>query len=224
MSDQIASYNPRKINRRVPAGQYDAAIVHGGDYLADLGTPPAANVSGLVTAQSATAVAAVTFTLATDELSHRYGANIRYDGPTTATGDRNLQVKGRDYLGQPMREDINLAATAVSGQKAFKWIDSIVHTSGTAGATNISIGWGDILGLPFRCLGPIHDGTFIDEASVTNGSVVNGMATTVTAGATTADVRGTFVHSGTAPNGSRRFRLHYIASRSEMHGAAQYYA
>lgn len=109
-----------------------------------------------------------------------------------------IVVSGYDQYGEAMSELLTIAATGTSqtaaGKKAFKYILSIAITSaGNATTNTLDLGWGDVLGLPYRLAAKsdfFTNGTYFNE-------VLEGTAPTlVVADATTAtnatgDVRGT---------------------------------
>jgi hypothetical protein len=112
-------------------------------------------------------------------------------------------VSGYDLYGYPMSELITGANAGVaSGTKAFKYIASIVP-AGTINSTTVSVGTGDVIGLPLRAdyFGEIAinypDGTVV---TATTGFVA---AVTTAATTTTGDTRGTYALQ-TASNNSRR--------------------
>jgi len=127
---------------------------------------------------------------------------INADSGTTAA--LTITVTGYDVYGQPMTETITSAATATSivadGLKAFKYVYSIAITSAAnATANTLNIGWGDVLGLPYRLVSK-SDLLATYQAGVIDavGTVVVAVDTTATA--TTGDVRGT-IDPTTACNG-----------------------
>jgi hypothetical protein len=117
-----------------------------------------------------------------------------------------IVVTGFDVYGQKMVETLSTAATgqsqAAAGKKAFKSILSIAITSaGNATTNTLSLGWGDVLGLPFKAdlkadvLRVSFNDAWDDSATIV-------AADDTTATATTGDVRGT-VDTNSAADGSR---------------------
>jgi len=70
----------------------------------------------------------------------------------TSGGDDSLltfTVTGYDLYGYPMSEAITGANNGIaSGKKAFKYISAVTHTGSVA--TTLSVGTGDVIGLPIR--------------------------------------------------------------------------
>lgn len=137
---------------------------------------------------------------------------LRVDTPrnvrVTSAGDDSgvtFTVTGWDQYGQKMSEAITGANAGVaSGKKAF--LD--VYTVGASGATasNVTVGTGDVLGLPFRLYDVNHviACKWASALAQDGATVVAGDATTATT--TTGDVRGT-VDPSSATNGSRRLTV-----------------
>lgn len=176
--------------------------------------------------------ATITYTTATDNTSpldgaiaapstvFLNGANVLVwvlDVPRNITMDvthgtsivaMSCTISGYDEYGVPMTETLSVTATGTSksaaGKKAFKYIYSYAFTSAGDATTNtVDVGWGDVLGLPFR-LAALSDfftnGTYFNEVlEATAPTVVKADANTATA--TTGDVRGT-VDLNSAMDGS----------------------
>lgn len=113
-----------------------------------------------------------------------------------------LTVTGLDEYGNVMVES-SASGTTMAGAKAFK---RITRVRISANATGLTVGTGDVLGLPFflhgaaRVIREIQDG-----AVATAGTVVAGV-TTNPATATTGDPRGTY-DPNAACDGARVFEL-----------------
>lgn len=127
-----------------------------------------------------------------------FGRNI-----TVATADAagTLTVYGRDYLNQPMTEDVVVSANTGVGDKAFKFIDR-VSSPNLAG--NLDIGIGDELGIPFVGVALLRE--YVNGAVVTNGTYT--AADAADPDATTGDVRGTY-DPVSAPNGATDYVLKF---------------
>lgn len=121
-------------------------------------------------------------------------------GDTTQT----VTVTGTDYWGQAQTETIALnGTTTVNGKKAFKTITAAAVSGAMAG--NLSVGSTDIFGLPYR----VNDAGYLlrtgwANAVADNAGTFTAADATSPATATTGDVRGTFLPTGSAANGSRR--------------------
>lgn len=190
-----------------------------------LTAPIAVNATGIVNAQSvATALTALT-------LATTYSSAEATMGPwgravsivLSGVGTPVIQVRGRDYLGQPMREDITAnGTTPVNGKKAFKYIDSIMAATAVA-ATTINVGWLDIFGVPFCADALIQEN--VNDAVTGSAGTFTAAVKTDPATATTGDTRGTYAPAaGNASNGSRTYRLVFHCDKNKLHGVKQYYA
>jgi hypothetical protein len=92
--------------------------------------------------------------------------------------------------------------TTVNSTKTFKKITAVYVSAALAG--NLSVGSGDVFGLPYR----VNDAGYLLRTGWA-GAVADNAGTfvaadTATASATTGDVRGTFAPTGSAANGTRR--------------------
>lgn len=221
-----ADYVP-SVNSYVPAMQFAADIMEGGNYVVNFGSPPAASTSNILatTAQdSAVDVGRSSFVSGGYLAEARFGAVVRCIGTTTDTAAVNLY--GRDCYGQPMRETITLTDNvAVNGVKCFKTIDRI--TCGASASDTFSVGWGAIWGLPYKtthCLGEIADGVPAAAGTVTAPVLTDPQT------ATTGDPRGRYTPT-TTPDGSKDITAFFIADNSVnasgnggLMGIAHYYA
>lgn len=159
----------------------------------------------------------------------RYGSSdytVFYD-PATIVG-RNIQilsvgddhlasatVAGYDTYGYPLHETITLTnAGTAEGKKAFKWVSSITP-AGTLSGANVSVGQGDVYGLPML-LNSIWSLTGFWNNAIVTGAGTPVVADTNAATATTGDVRGTYLVGGAASNGTRRLQLFMHPSLSQM--------
>ena len=175
----------------VDDAHFSSDVDESSTYLADLGAPIAVDADGILVAQSIAALATVT-TFATSYSSPvqpaplgKYGRNVTMIASGAATS--GVRVDGRDYLGQPITETFVLAGAAtVAGKKAFAHIEQVVITS-TTGATTINVGWGDVLGLPYKAHGVLQA---YEAGLVAAGTFVTPILVTQTA--TTGDPRGTY--------------------------------
>lgn len=217
MANMHASYYPRRANLRVPNLAFHSEVNMNGQCRIDLGAPVAASTNGIMNAVPSTAIITKGGTLVStfdpDKHMGAYGRNIVIT--LGASGTVNTIVRGRDYLGQPISEQINIAAgTTAAGKKAFKSVDNI--TTSAASGTTISLGWGDVLGLPFSMLKLSEE--YLNDAPATAGTFVAGVATqTITSG----DPRGTYAPNS-ATDGARNWYLIGTALQSNLHGVAHY--
>lgn len=210
----------------------------------DLGAPLTLDVDGLILAATGAELpnaATIVYTPLTGGVSPLDGANQSWvlDVPrniTIATTHGSaviamtVLVTGKDKYGSRMVEQLSISAggtsQAATGKKAFKSVDSIAITAaGNATTNTMNLGWGDVLGLPFKCAGKFDMVSFYMDttAELATSTVVAGDDTTPSA--TTGDVRGTIVPA-TATNGTRRYRAWYkiagTANNAQAFGRAQY--
>lgn len=214
------------VNNFVPDMQLHSDVSNAGitrPYV--LVAPIAVNAVGIVNAQSiATALTALA-------LATTYSPNEATMGPwgravsivLSGAGTPVIQVRGRDYLGQPMREDITgNGATPVNGKKAFKYIDSVMAATAVA-ATTINVGWLDIFGVPFCADALIQEN--VNDAVTGSAGTFTAAVKTDPATATTGDPRGTYApNAANASNGARTYRLLFHTDKNKLHGIRQYYA
>jgi hypothetical protein len=123
-------------------------------------------------------------------------------------------VRGFDAYNYPMTETITGAnATVANGVKAWKYITSITP-AGTLSGSAITIGTGNIFGLPLRA-------DFAGQVIVNyNNTILTALTTfvaavTSTASATTGDVRGT-IGVPSAPDGTKRLVVYSLPSVSNL--------
>lgn len=135
-------------------------------------------------------------------------------------------ITGFDQWGQKMVETLSVTATGTTktsaGKKAFAYVYSIAFTSaGNATTDTATLGWGDVLGLPYT-LQMLSDtlGKWFNN-TVDTGTFAKGDATTATA--TTGDVRGTYT-PGSANDGSPVAVWYHVdaTTPASLAGIAQY--
>ena len=155
-------------------------------------------------------------------------ANVNIWDPTKAIS-RNVRITsvghdsgitftviGYDLYGYPMSETITGANAGVaSGAKAFKYISSVTHTGSVA--TTVTIGTGDVIGLPVRADFFAYTEIFYNTGWVTATTGFTA-ADTTTATTTTGDVRGTYALQS-ASDGSKRLILSVIPSVANLANA-----
>ena len=234
---RTGKYNPRRINRYVPAMQYAAGVVHAQPHQVMFGPVAVADADNILDGQSiATAGSTRTFlqdntdpvvTAISDEFPNGPGfgrcLQVVADGAATSA----VTIKGRDYLGQPMTETFTLnGTTPVVGVKAFKYIDEI-SWAGTA-SRSIDVGTTDKLGLPF-CMNNVL-AEMADGARVATLGTLVAPSYTDPQTATTADPRGTY-DPQTTLNGTAYVSAVFLpnnrvnsSGNGGLHGLAHYYA
>jgi len=225
MTRRVASFYPQRVNL-----WFDKAVIGGFGAdgspdiaVMDLGAPATRDVDGLLVAQDMT-TAGTTSTFAaaylgTEAQMGKYGRNIVVDASGASTA--LVRVQGRDYLGQPMTETLTLNGTAaVQGIKAFRFVD-VIGWNAEAGV-NLTVGWDNSLGVPYRCLEMISE-IKNNTVAANAGALTAGLAVTSTAGATNADPRGLYTPSTALPNGSTTFVIRCVVDKSYLLGVQHYF-
>jgi hypothetical protein len=127
-----------------------------------------------------------------------------------------LTVTGTDADGNTIVES-SASGTSLAGKKAFK---TITDVSTSVDITGLTVGHGDVLGLPIFVESPADVvGEIEDGAAATAGTVVGGVTTAATA--TTGDVRGTY-DPNSACDGSAVFELDVLVASASYKGVTQY--
>lgn len=214
MAVQVAIPGMRRINHRVADCMYAADVGVDGLATVDIPAMVAANATAIMNAQSIAVAGtfnpAATFTPA---MLGRYGRNITVVASGAATS--NVTVNGYDYLGQAVRESFTLnGATPVVGKKMFA--DIVNATCGATAATTINIGFGPVLGVPYKVLHTGLTGELTSDVTAAAGALVAGV---VTQTLTSNDPRGTYTPAA-APDGTRWYRFTCVVDRSNLHGSA----
>lgn len=182
----------------------------------DLGAPDASSATYFRAAAAIGGAGALTLLQTTLDVPR----NIIITNAGDDTGDTYV-VTGTDEYGATMIETITGANAGVAaGVKAFKTVSSIVASGASAG--NVSVGFGDVLGLPIwiqssaKVLKEEQDG-----AAATAGTLVAGLARATQSTATTADVRGTY-DPNAACDAAKRFQLTVVVEDPTYKGNPQY--
>lgn len=140
--------------------------------------------------------------------------NVRITSVGVDTG-ATFTIAGYDIYGYPMTETITGAsATVASGKKAFKYIASVTP-AGTLSGSAVTVGTGDVIGLPLRAdyFGDIV--VVYNNAAVTASTGFLAAVTTSPATATTGDVRGTYALQS-ASDGSKRLQIYQSPQLSNI--------
>lgn len=182
-----------------------------------LGAPAAADADGAVASQAATAAGGLATGI---NGALAAGGVATFDVPRNVvaawTGTSVLTVTGTDQYGAVVVES-SASGTSLAGKKAFKTVTGV---SVSADVTGLTIGTGDVLGLPV-----FVDSTadllaeYQDGVAPSAGTLVAGVKTTPTA--TTGDVRGTY-DPNAACDGARVFELLLAVKAGGYKGATQY--
>lgn len=182
----------------------------------NLGAPDAADANGAVASQACTAASGlatgINGALATSGVA-------TFDQPRNVvaawTGTAVLTVTGTDEYGTTIVES-SASGTSLAGKKAFKTVTGV---STSADITGLTVGTGDVLGLPIFLEAPVAVAEIEDGAAATAGTLVAGV--TATATATTGDVRGTY-DPNSACDGSKEFELDILVRAKSFVGVSQY--
>lgn len=203
VTNRRADFFPDRINQYVKAMKYDADVHDDGIYKVHMGANIAADPDGIVDGVTVTGGVTIASSAFNGVLCNN--AEYKADAPFgravsivfSAAGAPVVQIKGFDYLGQSMQENITgNGVTPVNGKKAFKRVTSIVVAAGVTGT--IDVGPLNILGLPYKTLA--IDQEIADGALQAAGTFVAPVLTDPQT-ATTGDPRGTYVPTAT-PDGS----------------------
>jgi len=214
MAVQVATPGMRRINNRVEACCYAADVGVDGLTTVDIPAPVAALATGILNAQSIAAAGTSSPVVGFNpSVMGRYGRNVTVVASGAATS--NVTVYGYDYLGQAMKESFTLTgATPVVGKKMFADIVNVAY--GLTAGTTINVGYGAVLGVPYKVLGTQITNELISDVTPTAGALVAGVTTqTLTSG----DPRGTYTPN-LAPDGVRSYRFSCAVDRSNLHGSA----
>lgn len=213
------TYFPRRVNSRVDKLAFASEVDISGLARCELGVLPAAAANNIMNAVDIAAIitrgGVVLSTFNPDTMMGAYGRNVAVI--LSGAGTPTVTVRGRDYLGQPMSENIVAAgAVSVAGKKAFKTIDSIT-TSAAVAATTLNLGTGNVLGLPYAMLGV--DAEIIDDAIAAAGTFVPATLTAQTI--TSTDPRGSWTPVS-VPNGVRNVTLLGWVIPGQLHGVPHF--
>lgn len=161
--------------------------------------PVALNLTGIAAAQAVGAAGNLTLAATAATLDTPRTLDIVSSGAGDTT--QTATVHGTDQYGQDMSELIAFnGTTRVAGQKAFKKVTRVAISAALAG--NGSVGWTDVLGLPYRVVSRDYI-NFNYNATVGLLAAVTVADTTSPATTTTNDVRGT-ITLASASDGVKR--------------------
>lgn len=186
----------------------------------ELGSPVVGDADNIAAAQAVAGAGALTLTAAVFTMDVARNVTI-----TSAGNDSGITftVTGTDIHGLPVVEVITGAnAGAANGKKAFKTVSSVVASGAAAG--NVSVGFGDVLGLPYRLnrKADILAEFAGDTNELASSVVVVGDATAATG--TTGDVRGTINPNATLDGSTAIIVWMRVnaTSRETLGGVSQY--
>ena len=183
----------------------------------DLGSPLASNATGLRAAGPAIGTPPIALALTQNFF------DVPRNIVVTSTGNDSgatITVTSKDAYGNPVTETFaggNIGAA--NGKKAH--FTNITVTLSAAAAANVSVGWGNVLGLPAYVPNAVHlIKELQDDAAAAAGTLVIGDQTSPQSG-TTGDVRGTYVPNA-APDGTKAYGLLVAIPDPGYLGAVQY--
>ena len=191
----------------------------------DMGTPVVGDPNGYIVSQNLTdaGVFSVSTTVAAALAAGALAgvADVPRNIVAAWTGTAVLTVTGTDAYGETIVQS-SASGTSLTGTKAFK---TVTNVTTSANITSLTVGHGDVLGLPYALEGEFdvlafYAGTTEEKLASVWVSQVTAVAT-----ATTGDVRGT-VNPDTTLNGSVQLYAWYKvadpASREGLVGVTQY--
>lgn len=224
MAVKQAVFYPARVNMYVPSMKFAADIQFNSSNLVQFGAPAAAatiHASGALT----TGVAAAFLNLGLSVVDI-WGRGLSVVASAAST--RTFQVRGRDYLGQPMTFTGALnGATPVDIPKAFKYVDQ-VNYGASADVVAVTLSTSGKLGLPYATMALIAS---LESASG-GGGLAAATAGTLTvrdqtspATATTTDPRGLYVPNGSL-NGTRVIaaQFMYAFADDSLHGVQHFFS
>jgi hypothetical protein len=173
--------------------------------------PLTLQAAGLATAQNPLSGAAFSLTAGTGVTASVVNGQTRYvldcartvtitaAGANTAT----YTISGYDIYGQAMTETVAAPSTStVSSAKMFKSVVSVTNANATATTNDVTVGYGDVIGLPYRVT--TRDYVYFNyNATVGLLAAITVADTTSPATAATGDVRGK-ITLASAADGTKR--------------------
>jgi hypothetical protein len=195
----------------------------------DLGQPVTLATAGILNAVAVGVTYTPTDFLGTGDLvggkiiSCPWGREI--DFVLSGAGTNQVDVYGRDYLGQPVHKTLaGNGATRVPLGVAIKWLDRIVVAAG--GGLTFSVGYTNRLGLEYRTIAVITE--FADLTKAGAAGTLAGPDITDPATAATTDPRGLYTPT-TTPDGVKNIWLQTlllpvvnINGNGGLHGIQQF--
>lgn len=214
---------PRRINDHVPNMQYAADVRFGGLGTIEIPAPSAAAafVAALPGGDAGT-------TDVNYETDAKFGRNVTVTASAATGANSTIVIRGKDYLGQSMVEQITVTnangTTTQVGKKAFKWVDSLSVGVPADGSQTFAVGWGNVLGLPYKSQKLISE-LVNKEVPGNAGALTDGAATGHSGSLTSDDPRGTYApHASFVPNGTRAYELNIHHDTTNLHGDPHFFA
>ncbi len=238
MTVQVPDFYPRRVNLRVPNLKYVADLSDAGSgiHRINFGAPPALSTTYFASAVLSTTGVALSLTVAAGTILNsgivpgmpngstagtaRWGRGITFVGDGAST--RTITLTGYDYLGQKIVWTGALSGTTpVPVTKMFAYLESCVFGA-AADTVSVSIGYNDVLGLPYQSSNMISE--IKDSAVAANAGTFTAAVLTDPQTATTADPRGRYLPVTVIPNGTVVFSIvvNACVDRGNLHGVAHY--
>ena len=212
----------------------------------------ATDVDGILTGMDLDAASAETFTPANFNgalsgtgtapfmLSAPFGQGLCVQASAATGASVAIRIRGRDWLGQRMSEEIIIGAavtTPVYGRKAFKWIEEIYNPATATNAVTGVVGIGTIFGMPFTTVKVLAETSTVIATGVTKDETVGTLVEadgTLATSFYTGDTRGTY-EPASAVDGTERIELTILCSpivvfdsngdqHGGLYGVPHYYA
>ena len=188
-------------------GQLLNDVTEAPTFLVNLGAPDVADPNGVVETQNLTdagvfsVAGTAAIAIATAALAGTFDVPRNVVAAWTTTSV--LTITGTDEYGNVLIES-SASGTTMAGKKAFK---TITDVSASISITGLTVGTGDVLGLPVFLPGAGHAVAELEDGvAATAGTLVAGDLTAGGATATTGDVRGTY-DPNSAADGGKVFQL-----------------
>jgi hypothetical protein len=184
----------------------------------DFGAPAAA--AALITSAALTTGVAAAFLAMGLSVADKWGRGLTVVASAAST--RTFIIRGRDYLGQPMRFDGTLnGTTPVDIPKAFKFVDQ-ANYGASADVVTVAINTSGKLGLPYKTVAVIAS---LENYLAATAGTLTAPDVTTPATATTTDPRGLWTPNG-ALNATRtiQFMGIYDFFQDALHGVQHFFA
>lgn len=218
MAQKAAVFYPQRVNMYVPSMKYASDALYAQPNTIDFGAPAAA--ATIYTSVAQTTGVINTFSNLGLTIADKWGRGLTVVASAIST--RTFNLRGRDYLGQPMTFTGTMnGTTAVDVPKAFKYVDSITMGA-SADVTTVAIATSGKLGLPYATIAVLQ--SLENYAAATAGTLTQ-PDTTTPATATTTDPRGLWVPNGSL-NGTRTIQFVGMFNffQDSLHGVQHFFA
>ena len=167
----------------------------------DMGAPDADDANGFVVSQDLTALgvfsSSVTVAVALAAGALDGVCDVPRNVVAAWTETAVITITGTDLYDEPMSE-ASASGTSLTGAKAFKTVNNITVS---ADVTALTVGTGDVLGLPYFLTSEQDVLAFYSDATEEKLAATFVAGVTTVATTTTGDIRGT-VSPNTGPDGS----------------------